>query len=158
MTSVSAVRLDSPLGSLAIRATAAGVCAVEFLDDAQTPAECRADAGSWEVATRAAAELTEYFAGRLSAFTVPVAQPGTEFQRAVWAELAKIPIGQTRSYHDVARALGQPRAARAVGAANGRNQVAVIVPCHRVIASGGGLGGYGCGLWRKQWLLDLERR
>lgn len=155
---VSVTRLDSPLGTLAVRATAAGVCAVEFLDDGgAAPAECRADAVSWAVAARTVAELVEYFAGRLRAFTVPVCQPGTTFQQEVWAELRNVPFGATRSYDALARAVGRPRAGRAVGQANGRNQVAVLVPCHRVINKGGGLGGYGAGLWRKRWLLDLER-
>lgn len=148
--------LDSPLGPLAVRATATGVCAVEFLDDATAPADVRTDAASWNMTARTVAELLEYFAGRLRAFTVPVSQPGTAFQLQVWAQLRKVSFGTTCAYDDLARAVGRPRAVRAVGQANGRNQVAVLVPCHRVISKDGGLGGYGAGLWRKRWLLDLE--
>jgi len=101
-------------------------------------------------------QLDEYFAGSRTAFDVPVRLEGTEFQRAVWAELCAIPYGSTISYGELARRVGNPKASRAVGLANGRNPVAVIVPCHRVIAGDGTLGGYGGGLDRKAALLGLE--
>jgi methylated-DNA-[protein]-cysteine S-methyltransferase len=101
-------------------------------------------------------QLDEYFAGTRTAFDVPVRLEGTEFQRAVWAQLCAIPYGSTISYGELARRVGNPRASRAVGLANGRNPVAVIVPCHRVIAADGTLGGYGGGLDRKAALLGLE--
>lgn len=103
------------------------------------------------------AELDAYFAGRLRAFTVPVAYPGTPFQRRVWDELLRIPYGETRSYRDVAAATGDARAVRAVGRANGTNRICVVIPCHRVVNTGGELGGYGGGLRRKQYLLNLEQ-
>ena len=105
----------------------------------------------------AVAELEAYFAQELRVFSVPIALHGTEFQRRVWKGLREIPYGETWSYGELARAIGQPGAARAVGLANGRNPVAIIVPCHRVIGSSGTLTGYGGGLDRKRALLDLER-
>jgi len=101
-------------------------------------------------------ELQLYFDGKLQTFTVPVAIDGTAFERRTWELLRDIPYGQTRSYGDLARLLGKPGASRAVGRANGANFVSIVIPCHRVIESGGGLRGYGGGLWRKKWLLELE--
>ena len=101
-------------------------------------------------------ELDAYFAGRLRQFNVPLDLRGTAFQLRVWEVLYRIPYGETRSYGEVAQAVGKPKAARAVGQANGRNPVSIIVPCHRVIGSHGGLTGYGGGLQRKKALLDLE--
>jgi O-6-methylguanine DNA methyltransferase len=155
---VSRLCFDSPLGPLAVSALAAGVCDVEFLDDGDTRGTTTDDAAGQSLAARTVRELAEYFAGERTEFTVPLALDGTDFQRAVWAKLTKVPYGATCSYDDIARALGNPAAVRAVGQANGRNRVAVIVPCHRVINKGGGLGGYGGGLWRKRFLLDLEQR
>ncbi len=103
-----------------------------------------------------AQQLAEYFAGSRRAFTVPTAQPGTEFQKRVWDELVRIPYGQTISYGELARRVGDVNASRAVGAANGRNQLAIIVPCHRVIDSSGHLHGYAGGLDRKARLLAHE--
>jgi AraC family transcriptional regulator of adaptative response/methylated-DNA-[protein]-cysteine methyltransferase len=102
-------------------------------------------------------ELADYFNGRLTAFTTPLFYLGSPFQRLVWEELKKIPMGQTRSYSDIAKAIGRPTARRAVARANGSNQLAIIIPCHRVINANGQLGGYAGGLTRKQWLLEHER-
>jgi len=104
------------------------------------------------------AELDAYFAGSLKKFSVPLDLRGTEFQRRVWELLLHIPYGETRSYGQIARAIGRPEASRAVGQAVGTNPVAIIVPCHRVIGASGGLVGYGGGLHRKQALLELEAR
>ncbi len=101
-------------------------------------------------------QLEEYFARRRRRFDLPLDLRGTEFQRRVWKALLEIPYGETRSYGELARKLGVPGSARAVGAANGSNPIAIVVPCHRVIATGGGLCGYGGGLERKKFLLDLE--
>jgi O-6-methylguanine DNA methyltransferase len=101
-------------------------------------------------------ELAEYFAGNRSKFGVPIHEPGTPFQERVWAALREIPYGETRSYGELARSLGDPAAVRAVAQANGRNRIAILVPCHRVIGADGGLGGYGGGLWRKRRLLEIE--
>jgi methylated-DNA-[protein]-cysteine S-methyltransferase len=102
-------------------------------------------------------QLDEYFAGDRHCFDLPLAPIGTDFQHQVWQLLSHIPYGQTRSYCDLAQELGLPGGARAVGAANGRNPLSIVVPCHRVIAAGGGLTGYAGGLDRKQWLLNHER-
>ena len=104
------------------------------------------------------AQLEAYFAGELTEFDIVLDLEGTEFQKRVWAELLTIPYGQTRSYGEMARNLGKPGASRAVGLANGRNPVSIIVPCHRVIGADGSLTGYGGGLDRKTHLLDLEQR
>ncbi len=103
-------------------------------------------------------QLDEYFKGRRKKFSVPLVLIGTDFQKAVWRQLKKIPFGQTASYGDVARAIGRPRAFRAVGNANNKNPIPLIIPCHRVIGSDGKLVGFGGGIWRKRWLLDHEKR
>jgi O-6-methylguanine DNA methyltransferase len=103
-------------------------------------------------------ELAEYFDGRRDTFTVPVVPRGTDFELKVWEYLRSIPFGQTRSYGQQARAVGSPGAARAVGRANGRNNIAIVIPCHRVIGADGSLTGFGGGLDRKRWLLEHESR
>src|SRR5688572_12776430 len=111
-----------------------------------------------DIILRIGKELDAYFAGELREFTVPLETPGSPFQRAVWEELLRIPYGETRSYGEQARRLGQPlEMVRAVGRANGDNRIAIVIPCHRVIGADGKLTGYGGGLWRKRRLLDLER-
>ena len=102
-------------------------------------------------------ELDEYFAGSRTDFDVPIAWPGSDWERAVWKQLLAIPYGETCSYAQIAKALGRPGASRAVGTANGRNRLAIILPCHRVVRADGSLSGYGGGVWRKQALLDHER-
>jgi AraC family transcriptional regulator of adaptative response/methylated-DNA-[protein]-cysteine methyltransferase len=101
-------------------------------------------------------ELDEYFAGKRRAFTIPLDYPGTPFETKVWDELLKIPYGETRSYEQLAEITSSKGAVRAVGSANGRNRIAIVIPCHRVVNKSGALGGYGGGLWRKQTLLALE--
>ena len=108
------------------------------------------------VLLRACSQLTEYAEGRRRAFEIPIRLEGTAFQRKVWDALAKIPFGQTRSYHDIAHAIGRPGASRAVGQANHQNPVAPFIPCHRVVTSTGSLGGYGGGMPLKRSFLDLE--
>jgi len=103
-------------------------------------------------------ELEEYFAGKRKDFEIPLDFPGTPFEVKVWTELLKIPYGETRSYEELALITSTKSAVRAVGSANGRNRIAIVIPCHRVVNKGGGLGGYGGGLWRKQTLLELESR
>ena len=108
------------------------------------------------VLERAEAQLMAYFAGERRTFDLPLVEEGTPFQAAVWAALQAIPFGETRSYSDLARALGRPRAVRAVGAANGRNPLPIVVPCHRVIGADASLTGYAGGMARKRWLLERE--
>jgi AraC family transcriptional regulator of adaptative response/methylated-DNA-[protein]-cysteine methyltransferase len=102
-------------------------------------------------------DLGDYFSGARHEFTVPLVYPGTPFEQQVWAELLRIPYGETRSYEDMARTLGRPGASRAVGRANGMNCIAIVIPCHRVVNKDGNLCGYGGGLWRKRILLELKR-
>jgi methylated-DNA-[protein]-cysteine S-methyltransferase len=111
-----------------------------------------------DVFKEAAAQLDAYFAGELTEFDLPLAPSGTPFQMRVWNELLAIPYGVTATYGQIAARIGQPTAMRAVGLANGRNPLAIVIPCHRVIGAGGSLTGYGGGLDRKRWLLDLEAR
>jgi methylated-DNA-[protein]-cysteine S-methyltransferase len=111
-----------------------------------------------EVLTAAARQLGAYFAGELTAFELPLSLEGSGFQRTVWDGLQVIPYGETISYGELARRIGQPSASRAVGLANGRNPVSIVVPCHRVVGSDGSLTGYGGGLDRKRFLLALEQR
>ena len=102
-------------------------------------------------------QIDEYFKGRRKRFSVPLELKGTDFQKAVWQQLRKIPFGRTASYGDVARAVNRPKAFRAVGNANNKNPIPLIIPCHRVIGSDGKLVGFGGGIWRKEWLLDHEK-
>ena len=110
------------------------------------------------VVAETAAQLREYFAGRRTEFDLPIETEGTAFQKRVWKGLQAIPYGETISYVELARRIGNPKAMRAVGSANGRNQIPIVIPCHRVIAADGTLGGFGGGLDVKQRLLDLESR
>jgi AraC family transcriptional regulator of adaptative response/methylated-DNA-[protein]-cysteine methyltransferase len=158
--------IRSPLGPLVAGATSEGVCLLEFSDRRMLEAQFAAvrklfqaplAPGTNDHLAALEGQLAEYFAGRLRSFTVPLVYPGTDFQRRVWEQLLAIPYGQTRSYVDIARAVGQPKGVRAVGRTNGLNRIAIVIPCHRVVNKSGALGGYGGGLRRKQFLLDLER-
>ena len=149
--------VSSPLGRLTICCTEKGLLRLDLRG--RRPADRRFDWVRAEEKTRpAASELAEYFAGQRQRFTIPLDLRGTPFQRQAWKALLAIPYGRTRSYGDIARQIGRRRAYRAVGQANHRNPMAIVVPCHRVVAADGGLGGYGGGLDRKQFLLDLEQR
>jgi methylated-DNA-[protein]-cysteine S-methyltransferase len=149
---LSAMILATPLGSLQLVARDGRLERIAFPG---THAE-RLPADDTPTLQRAAKQLQEYFAGQRRVFDLPLAAAGTAFQEAVWAALAAIPFGETRSYAELARALDRPRAVRAVGAANGRNPLPVVVPCHRVIGADGSLTGYAGGVGRKRWLLELE--
>jgi methylated-DNA-[protein]-cysteine S-methyltransferase len=139
--------------TLRLVASESGIRAIEFTP-AKPLAGHRQDANPF--LREAASQLHAYFAGNLRQFHLPLDMPGTDFQKRVWRELQKIPYGETRSYAQIAAASGTPKAVRAVGAANGTNPVAIVVPCHRVIGSGGRLTGYGGGLPLKKRLLELE--
>ncbi len=143
----------SPLGDVLLSESDGVLVRVSF-----APAELPAgEPSSCPVLDQGVRELTEYFCSGRRAFTVPVRPPGTPFQQAVWAELQRIPYGTTATYAELAQRVGSPGAVRAVGSANGRNPVAVLVPCHRVIGSDGNLRGYAGGVERKTALLALER-
>jgi methylated-DNA-[protein]-cysteine S-methyltransferase len=146
---------DSPVGSLTLHSNGEALTGLEF-DKPRHPLT-PSPRGEDRVLAQARRELDRYFAGKLTAFTVPTAAQGTLFQRAVWEALTNIPYGATRTYAQQAAAIGRPKAVRAVGAANGRNPISIIVPCHRVIGADGGLTGFGGGIPRKQALLELER-
>jgi len=152
------VRVPSPAGPLFLAASTKGLVRLEFETRTQ---QLSPDTTQLRESESALApylqELNEYFAGKRRRFSVPLDLRGTEFQLACWRALLAIPYGETRSYRDIAEAIGHPHAYRAVGMSNNRNPVAIIVPCHRVIASNGSLCGYGGGLELKRKLLDLER-
>lgn len=154
-TEAKHLTMDSPLGPIAVSAVEAGLTYVhlgaEEVDRAWGPEEAT------PVLEAALEQLEAYFAGSLRRFDLPLAPEGTDFQRRVWRALTEIPYGETVSYTHVANRIGSPAAVRAVGAANGSNPVAIIVPCHRVIGANGTLTGYAGGLWRKERLLALER-
>lgn len=145
--------MDSPIGGLRLHASAGLITAIDF--GAGKPRRTRSASPLLDLAEQ---QLTEYFAGDRTDFDLPLASDGTEFQKKVWAELQRIPYGETASYGDIARRLGyEPVISRAVGAANGANPIPIVVPCHRVIGADGSLTGYAGGLERKKTLLDLER-
>jgi epoxyqueuosine reductase len=164
--SVHIAEFDSPIGALRLASTARGLAYLELphatgrglegwllrrLPDARR-------SSAFAPNRLAAAQILEYLEGKRTAFDVPLDLRGTDFQLEVWNALLAIPYGETRSYQEVARAVRRPRAVRAVGHANGANPVALVVPCHRVVATGGGLGGYGGGLELKARLLAMERQ
>ncbi|MEV4146959.1 methylated-DNA--[protein]-cysteine S-methyltransferase [Amycolatopsis sp. NPDC049691] len=151
--------VDSPCGPLTLVAEGGALCGLYMHEQRHRPAEATfGSPGAAEVFGLAETQLKEYFAGQRREFDLPLAFRGTPFQRAVWAALLDIPYGETASYGELAQLLGKPAAARAVGLANGKNPISIIVPCHRVIGSTGSLTGYGGGLERKRYLLDFERR
>lgn len=147
------VVIDSPIDELSVAVDETGVCGVRFgaVDDPGEPGEPRLD--------EAVAELRAYFAGELTDFTVPLSvRRGSEFERAVWHQMTLIPYGEMRTYGEIATAVGDPGGARAVGVACNRNPIPIIVPCHRIVGAGGKLVGFGGGLPRKRYLLELEAR
>jgi methylated-DNA-[protein]-cysteine S-methyltransferase len=150
--------MNSPVGRLTLVATDAGLAAV--LWEHERPGRVRlpldAEDPDHPVLLAAERQLGEYFAGQRSSFSVPLDVAGTPFQRKVWQALRGIPFGETRTYGQIAREIGRPSAVRAVGAANGRNPLSIVAPCHRVIGSTGGLTGFAGGLKVKAYLLDLE--
>lgn len=149
-------RIDSPVGPLMLAADDHALRHIEFRDNCH-PADRRDwHGGDNEVLQAAQQQLGEYFAGRRRVFDLPLAPVGTEFQRTVWQALADIPYGSTISYAQLAQRLGNPNGTRAVGAANGRNPLPIVLPCHRVIGADGGLTGFGGGLPTKEFLLRLE--
>jgi methylated-DNA-[protein]-cysteine S-methyltransferase len=141
------VVVETPVGPLALTASPRGLARIDWVGRG---------GGDRGVLEAAAAQLREYFAGKRTRFDLPLDLQGTEFQRLAWLALADIPYGTTRSYAEQARVIGRPAAVRAVGAANGRNPLPIVLPCHRLVGSNGSLTGFGGGLWRKRALLDLE--
>lgn len=159
-------RLLTPLGPMVAGASDEGLALLEFGDRRMLETQirrlrghlgCHFVLGRHPIIEQTERELAEYFEGTRKNFDVPLVLPGTPFQRAAWEALLEIPFGETRTYEGQARLIGRTGAQRAVGRANGDNRIAIIVPCHRVVRTGGALSGYGGGLWRKRWLLDHEK-
>lgn len=158
-------RFLTPLGPMIAGATDEGICLLEFADRRMLETQlrrlverlgCVITPGRNEPLRALDDDLTAYFDGNLRRFSVPLVTAGSEFQIAVWERLRAIPYGETRSYAQIAREIGRPTAVRAVARANGANRIAILIPCHRVIGSDGRLSGYGGGVWRKRFLIDLE--
>ncbi|MBX3011758.1 MAG: methylated-DNA--[protein]-cysteine S-methyltransferase [Caldilineaceae bacterium] len=141
---------QSPVGLIELGATAEAVATLYFVEEERQPSQTS------PLLALAQAQLEEYFANTRQVFTIPLRFQGTTFQKQVWEYLLAVPYGKTCAYQSIANALDNPRAARAVGAANGQNPISIIAPCHRIIGSNGRLTGYGGGLWRKEWLLKHE--
>lgn len=159
-------QLDTPLGPMVAMADEEALYLLEFVGRRGLEAEIERlkrktqseiTPGSTNPLVSIEKELKHYFKGELREFKTPLVYLGTPFQNLVWKELQKIPTGETRSYLDIAHAIGKPTACRAVAGANGANQLAIIIPCHRVINASGALGGYAAGLTRKEWLLNQEK-
>ena len=142
--------LTTPIGQMEIQASPRGITQVNFVESACQPVNPN------KITRLCEKQLTEYFHGERTTFELPLDLQGTDFQKTIWSRLLKIPFGAISSYRDIAKAIQKPNAARAVGTANGKNPVSIIVPCHRVIASNGNLAGYAGGMKRKAWLLVHE--
>lgn len=160
-------RIETPLGTMLVCATNQGICLLEFTDRKMLETELKSIAkllnaiiiqGYNKYFETLEIELQEYFNGKRKEFSVPLHTPGTDFQNKVWAALQRIPYGQTKSYKEQAITIGNPESVRAVANANGMNRISILIPCHRVIGSNGQLTGYGGGLWRKKYLLELEKK
>lgn len=150
MDDVTFAYWESPVGLMEIGCSAVGLAGLNFVEGPDHPQSVT------PLLKRVVEQIAAYFAGELTIFDLPLDLRGTDFQRRVWTQLLTVPFGQTATYLDIALALRNPQAVRAVGAANGQNPVSVVVPCHRIIGSNGKLIGYGGGLWRKEWLLRHE--
>ncbi len=164
---ITVKRILSPLGPIFVGATDKGVCLVEFTDRRMIETQInrlrqsmKAEfvQGEHRILDKLETQLEEYFKGKRTSFDLPLVLTGSDFQKKAWDALAKIPYGETRSYQEQAIKVGDINAVRAVARANGDNKISIIVPCHRVIAKNGKLAGYGGGLWRKKFLLDLEKK
>jgi O-6-methylguanine DNA methyltransferase len=162
METIHFTEMDTPIGILRICGTEKGLTGLFMEEHRHGPED--SDQRAWQrdetLFAEACAQITDYFAGRRTTFDLALdreALGGTPFQTRVWQELEKIPYGATISYGELAKRIDNPAAVRAVGLANGKNPISIIVPCHRVIGANGSLTGYGGGMERKRWLLDLER-
>jgi methylated-DNA-[protein]-cysteine S-methyltransferase len=156
MNELSSIYYESPVGPLKISGTDAYISEIAFEDRSKTPDIISEDPPASLLTC--VEQLIEYFNGQRKTFDLILNQPGTPFQHSVWSELMLIPYAKTISYLELARRTGDTKATRAVAAANGRNNLAIVVPCHRVIGSNSDLVGYGGGLWRKKFLLELETK
>ncbi len=148
----------SPLGVLTIHADDVAVTAILFATKEHNGSVVQNEATDHPLIKECCKQLDEYFAGNRKSFDLPLQQTGTDFQQKVWEELTRIQYGKTISYMELSKRIGDTKAIRAVGTTNGKNKLAIIVPCHRVIGSNGSLTGYAGELWRKQWLLEHESK
>lgn len=156
---ITSTYYQSPLGLLRIGGTDTYISEISFIDNLEETTGNGALKGPvTPIVIQCIEQLIQYFQGQRRVFDFPVYQEGTEFQQRVWNELASIPFGKTISYLELSRRLGDTKAIRAAAAANGRNNIVIVIPCHRVIGSKRDLVGYGGGLWRKKWLLDHETK
>jgi AraC family transcriptional regulator of adaptative response/methylated-DNA-[protein]-cysteine methyltransferase len=164
---VNITRLSTPLGQMYAGASEQGLCLLEFIDrkmideqiaQLQKQLKARFVTGVNQHLTALEKQLAEYFAGKRRKFDIPLDVRGSEFQQKAWQALQQIPYGETRSYQQQAVAIGNEKAVRAIASANAKNRIAIVIPCHRVIAKDGGLAGFGGGVWRKKYLLDLEKQ
>ena len=151
MTELFVDFIKTPIGLVEVKANAKGLVSIAFIDEAE-----RISGNNNEHTDEAVTQLDEYFRGQRKTFSLSLDASGTEFQESVWKALVDVPYGETTSYGEIAKRIGKPKAMRAVGAANGRNPLAIVVPCHRIIGSTGKLVGYASGVDRKTFLLDLE--
>lgn len=158
--------IETAIGPMVAGAIDKGICLLEFSDRRMMEAQIETLSRRFNLPLTPGEnahlehlrkELDDYFVGKLVKFSVPIMYPGTPFQESVWKALLTIPYGETRTYEDIARAIGSPKGVRAVGHANGLNRIGIVIPCHRVVNKNGELGGYGGGLWRKRKLLDIEQ-
>ncbi len=149
---------DSPLGRLRLEACNNAITGINFINDEPVSGPDGYGIDTHPLLLECRNQLNDYFAGRLSAFNLAIRSEGSDFQIRIWNELLKIPYGKRISYLDLSKRIGDVKAIRAVGTANGKNRIAIIVPCHRVVGSDGTLTGYAGGLWRKQWLLEHEMK
>ena len=164
---VNITRLSTPLGQMYAGASEQGLCLLEFIDrkmiddqiaQLQKQLKARFVTGVNQHLTTLETQLAEYFAGKRRKFDIPLDVRGSEFQQKAWQALQQIPYGETRSYQQQAVAIGNAKAVRAIASANAKNRISIVIPCHRVIAKDGGLAGFGGGVWRKKYLLDLEKQ
>jgi methylated-DNA-[protein]-cysteine S-methyltransferase len=151
----------SPIGLLQISGTETHITQIQFIGEDSSVGVTRSHPDTvtgekWALGEEAKRQLEEYFAGKRKEFDLPLQPEGTSFQQAVWKALQTIPFGETQTYGEIAKAIGKPKASRAIGQANNRNPIVIIIPCHRVIGANKQLTGYAGGLWRKEFLLNLE--
>lgn len=144
---------ESEIGLIKISADESSVLGLDFVDEKE-----KGDSKDSDVLSEVLKQLNEYFKGKRKEFNLNLFLDGTDFQKKVWRELTKIPYGEVVTYGEIAKSIGNDKASRAVGNANNKNKIAIIIPCHRVIGAGGKLVGYAGGLWRKEWLLQHEKR
>lgn len=158
MEELSSIYYQSPLGLLRISGTATYISEIHFIDNIEKPPPDHYKKKHYPIVIQCVEQLIQYFQGQRRIFEFPIDQQGTEFQKRVWNELMGIPFGKTISYLELSRRLGDTKVIRAAASANGKNNIVIVVPCHRVIGSKNDLVGYGGGIWRKRWLLEHEAK